>query len=79
VGRTLRNDCLDHVRILNERHRHAVLAAYVAYDNAARPPRRVALAPPLPAVRSRAAPPEGGAVHSRPVLGGLHHRYQRAA
>ncbi len=71
--RTLRNDCLDHVLILNERHLHAVLAEYVAYDNAERPHRSLALAPPRPAVRSRASPPEVGAVHSRPVLGGLHH------
>ncbi len=79
VVRTLRNDCLDHVLILNERHLHAVLAEYVAYDNAERPHRRLALEPPLPAVRSRASPPEVGAVHSRPVLGGLHHSYHRAA
>jgi len=79
VVRTLRNDCLDHVLILNERHLHAVLAEYVAYYNAERPHRSLALEPPLPAVRSRASPPEVGAVHSRPVLGGLHHSYHRAA
>ncbi len=31
VVRTLRNECLDHVLILNERHLRSVLAEYVAY------------------------------------------------
>ena len=35
-----------------------------------------ALAPPLPASRT---PVPTGAINSRPVLGGLHHVYSRAA
>ena len=76
VVRTLRNECLDHVLILNEQHLRAVLAEYVAYYNADRPHRSLALEPPLPATRS---PATRGAVRSRAVLGGLHHVYQPAA
>jgi transposase InsO family protein len=78
VVRTLRNECLDHVLILNlnEQHLRAVLAEYVAFYNTARPHRSLALKPPLPAARS---PGSTGAIRSRPVLGGLHHVYARAA
>ncbi|MDQ3701113.1 MAG: integrase core domain-containing protein [Chloroflexota bacterium] len=76
VVRTLRNECLDHVLILNERHLRGVLAEYLAYYNADRPHRSLALEPPRPMGRSPAAPAE---IRSRPVLGGLHHVYRRAA
>jgi putative transposase len=74
--RALRNECLDHVLILNERHLETVLAEYVAYDNVERPHRSLALEPPLPASRS---PVPTGGIRSRPVLGGIHHSYDRAA
>ena len=35
--RTLRNDCLDHLIILNEQHLRAVLAEFVRYYNTERP------------------------------------------
>ncbi len=70
VVRTLRNECLDHVFILNERHLRSVLAEYVAFYNTERPHRSLALEPPLPASRN---PVPTGTVRSRPVLSGLHH------
>ena len=76
VVRTLRSECLDHVLIVNERHLRSVLEEYVAYYNADRPHRSLALEPPLPASRS---PALTGPISSRPVLGGLHHIYHRAA
>ena len=76
VVRTLRNDCLDHVLLLNERHLRSVLAEYVAYYNWDRPHRSLALEPPL---LMGCSPATRGEVRSRPVLGGLHHVYQRAA
>ncbi len=76
VVRTLRNECLDHLLILNKQHLRIVLAEYVAYYNADRPHRSLALEPPLPASRS---PALTGPISSRPVLGGLHHIYHRAA
>jgi putative transposase len=76
AGRALRNECLDHVLIRNERHLETVLAEYVAYDNVERPHRSLALEPPLPASRR---PVPTGAIRARPVLGGIHHSYHRAA
>ena len=76
VVRTVRSECLDHMVILNEAHLHAVLAEYVRYYNGERPHRSLELAPPRPAARSSASV---GPVRARPVLGGLHHVYERAA
>ncbi len=74
VVRTVRNDCLDHVILLNEAHLRAVLAGYARYYNAERPHRSLHLEPPVPR-----APTGSGPVRTRPVLGGLHHVYRRAA
>ena len=76
VVRTLRNDCLDHMLILNEQHLRSVLTEYVAYYNTERPHRSLALEPPLPTARS---PVTRGELRSCAVLGGLHHVYSRAA
>jgi transposase InsO family protein len=74
VVRTLRNECLDHLIVLNEAHLRAVLREYVAYYNTARPHRSLGLRPPLPGDRNYTGP-----IRARPVLGGLHHAYDRAA
>ncbi len=71
---TLRRECLDHVVVLSEWHLRSVLREYVAYYNAHRPHRSLALEPPQPA-----AQPGTGPVDARPILGGLHHVYERAA
>jgi transposase InsO family protein len=77
VIRTLRQECLDHVVVLNERHLERVLSEFVQYYNTDRPHRSLRLTPPLPAARDPCAP--SGRVVARPVLGGLHHVYVRAA
>lgn len=76
VVRTLRDECLDHVLILNERHLRAVLQEYMTYYNTQRPHRSLDLEPPLPTARARepTAP-----IRARAILGGLHHVYERAA
>jgi transposase InsO family protein len=58
----------------NERHLRAVLAEVVRYDNLERPHRTLHLETPVPRLRARAGP-----IRLRPVLGGLHHAYERAA
>ena len=73
VIRTLRNECLDHLIIINEQHLQAVLAEFVAYYNTGRPHRSLLLDMPRRTVR-----PAAGSVHARPVLGGLHRIYERA-
>ena len=72
--RTLRQECLDHVIIVNERHLLQVLEEFVEYYNCHRPHRSLDLEAPLPA-----EPTRDGRVVSRPVLGGLHRVCARAA
>jgi hypothetical protein len=59
---------------LDERQLRTVLTEYVDYYNRERPHRTLRLETPQPAARS-----PSGAVRARPVLGGLHHVYARAA
>jgi hypothetical protein len=80
VVRTVRDEGLDRVPVVNERPLEGVLREYLAYDNAARPHRSLGLGPPLPGPSpSRAPNTPPGRIVARPVLGGLHHVYQRAA
>ena len=72
--RTCRNDCLDHLIVLNERHLRAVLREFVAYYTSERPQRTLGLEPPRRVTR-----PASGPIRARPVLGGLHHVYERVA
>jgi putative transposase len=71
---TRRRERLDHLIVLNERHRHAVRAECAAFYNGARPHRRLGLETPLPADR-----PSLGPIRGRAAPGGLHHTYERAA
>jgi transposase InsO family protein len=71
---TLRRECFDHLIVLNERHLRAVLAEFTTFYNAARPHRTLDLETPQPARRPRRGP-----IRASPVLGGLHHAYERAA
>jgi putative transposase len=73
---TLRRECVDHLIPLDEQHLRTVLAEYIDYYNSERPHRTLQLEAPLPATRPAAG---AGAVTGRPVLGGLHHTYHRAA
>jgi hypothetical protein len=60
--------------VLNERHLFALLTEFMCYYNHDRPHRTIELETPAP------SPPISlGAVVSRPILGGLHHVYARAA
>jgi putative transposase len=74
VVRTFRQECLDHVIVLNEQHLRALLTEFVHYYNHDRPHRTLELQTPVPS-----PPMLGGAVVSRLILGGLHHSYARAA
>jgi transposase InsO family protein len=71
---TLRRECLDHIIVLDEQHLRSVVAEFVRYYNLERPHRTLRLETPVPALRAVEGP-----VRSRPVLGGLHHVYGRAA
>ena len=74
VVRTFRQECPDHVIVVNDRHLVALLTEFVCYYNHDRPHRTIELETPVPN-----RPISHGDVVSRPILGGLHHVYARAA
>jgi transposase InsO family protein len=71
---TLRRECLDHALVVSERHLGAVSTEFAEYFNRERPHRTLRLEAPVPVPRSPTGP-----IRVRPVLGGLHHVYERAA
>src|SRR5262249_51792577 len=71
---TLRRECLDQMLVMNERHLHAILTEFVRFYNQERPHRALRLETPEPVSRSTT-----GSIRASPVLGGLHHVYERVA
>lgn len=73
--RSVREECLDQVLILNERQLQRVLTEYVWYFNHARPHQGIQQHCPIP------PPPVHirGPIHRRDVLGGIIHDYYREA
>ncbi len=71
---TFRRECLDHLIVLNEQLLRSLLREFVAYYNRDRPHRSLALR--TPEVRELRL---AGKLVCRPILGGLHHSYERAA
>jgi len=70
-----RRDLLDHVIPLDERHLKRLLSEYVRYYHEDRT--HLGLGKDTPSGRSRSG--GNGRVMAQPRLGGLHHRYNRAA
>jgi transposase InsO family protein len=73
--RSLRQECLDLIIILNEAHLRWVLAEYVCYCNQRRPHQSLQHLPP----EAPDAYPCEGKIVARPVLGGLINDYCRLA
>ena len=73
---SVRRELLDHVIAIDERHLLRLLRAYLDYYHGART--HLSLGKDAPIPRS-VQPPEMGNVVSIPVLGGIHHRYERRA
>ena len=71
---TIRRECTDHIIPLGRRHLLRTLHEYVEYYNASRPHQSLDRNSPTP----RKVEVIGG-ICATPVLGGLHHRYFRAA
>jgi transposase InsO family protein len=73
---SVRRECLDHVIVLNERHLRRILGSYFEYYHGSRTHLSLQRNAPIP----RAVEPRQlGQVISFPQVGGLHHRYARAA
>jgi putative transposase len=71
---SIRRECLNHVIVLSQAGLRSILAEYVVYYNAGRA--HQGLAGERPISRPRRT---HGRVVARPMLGGLHHVYYRAA
>src|SRR3989440_3212586 len=76
---SVRRECLDHFLILHEKQLSRLLKAYVVYFNQARPHQDLGQRIPQPLALSASPSSQPHQVLSIPVLGGLHHDYQRAA
>jgi putative transposase len=73
---SIRRECLGHVIVLNEAHVHRMLTDYFAYYHEARTHLSLDRNAPVP----RKVEPAGqGCIIAIPHVGGLHHRYTRAA
>jgi transposase InsO family protein len=73
---SIRRECLNHVIVLNEAHLRRLLREYLRYYHADRPHTSLDSNPP----RERQVEPRSiGGVVGLPRVGGLHHRYTRAA
>jgi putative transposase len=73
---SIRRECLDHVIVINERHLRRLLRSYLAYYNATRPHQSLHNQSPHP---RKVQPRADQHIVAIPQVGGLHHRYQRAA
>ena len=73
--RSIRQECLDHLLIVNEWHLRRVLSAYVSHYNAERPHQSLAQQTPVP----HSTIPSAGPIHLRNILGGIIHEYHRIA
>jgi putative transposase len=76
---SVRRECLDHVLLLTAAHLRGVLGQYVTYFNRARPHQGLAQRLPLPPAAPGPPDEAGSRIVAVPVLGGLHHAYERAA
>ena len=77
--RSVRQECPDHVLIFHERQLQRVLNRYVTYFNHARPHQGIHQQIPEPNSASHPTYHARNKVIALPILGGLHHDYQRAA
>jgi putative transposase len=73
---SIRRECLDLVIVINEQHLRRLLRRYLAYYNTTRPHQSLNNHSPQP---REVQTPAGGRIVAIPQVGGLHHRYQRAA
>jgi len=77
--RSVRQECLDHLLILQEKQLQRALNDYVAYFNRARPHQGIAQQIPEQRNSVPSSQDAGGKVIALPVVGGLHHDYRWVA
>lgn len=74
--RTVREECLDHILIINAAHLRKVLLEYTnTYYNSARPHQGINQQSPLP----WGQPSTSGTIHKQKILGGIINDYYRVS
>ena len=73
---SIRRECVDHVIVFNEAHLRRILTSYFRYYHQSRTHLSLERNAPVP---RRVEHPSEGNVIAIPQVGGLHHRYSRAA
>ena len=73
---SIRRECLHHMIVFNEAHLRRILTRYFAYYHESRAHLSLERNAPVP---REVEPPSQGRVIAIPQVGGLHHRYTRAA
>ena len=73
---SIRRECLDHIFVISEAHLRRVLREYFVYYHDSRPHQSLDGNAPRP---REIEPPSQGRIVAEPQVGGLHHRYRRAA
>ena len=73
---SIRRECLNYMIVLNERHLRRILSSYFEYYHNSRTHLSLDRNSPI---EREVEPPELGRVIAIPQVGGLHHRYRRAA
>jgi putative transposase len=73
---SIQRECLDHLIVLGERQLRRILREYFHYYHEVRPHQSLEKNSPVP---REIEPPAKGKIISVPQVGGLHHRYLRAA
>jgi transposase InsO family protein len=73
---SVRRECLNHVIVFNEAHLLRILTEYFGYYHEARSHLSLDRNAPVP---RKVEPPSQGRIIAIPHVGGLHHRYTRAA
>jgi hypothetical protein len=73
---SIRRECLDHLIIIGEDQLRRILRDYLDYYHNSRPNQSLERNSPFP---REVEAPEKGKVIAIPQVGGLHHRYRRAA
>jgi putative transposase len=73
--RSVREECLDKLLIINQAHLRRIMGEYVAFFNTARPHQGIAQRIPVPPTNRATS----GSVRCRNVLGGIIHDYHRDA
>jgi len=73
---SIRKECIDHTLVISEAHLRRLLREYFAYYHDSRPHQSLDGNAPRP---REIEPPSQGRIIAEPQIGGLHHRYRRAA